>query len=406
MRSQHNRTSRYQRPPPRFAMPKVPVLPARDFRIRFARCLWMARLAAGMALLIGMLFAAPLQAQPGIYAAGDAIVTGFSGVSASGCRARDLAKIIGAAGGSDQNANPADDDDEGVAIATGRECGGLVLVRERACPSAYRWDGQRCVRGVTLLPMPRDGCRRGFWRTQGHCCPLGQGWDGKRCGAPTQDGPECPHGVTGVYPDCVAGATRRCPSGFSGRPPICCPPATRFEEGRCVKRDETADSQCGRGRYMSEGHCCPRGTIWNGKRCLRNPGLQPSCPPGTVGTFPNCRTLTGRTCSLGTTGRFPDCEAVRRCPAGTAGAWPNCRPFQAERCPPGTRGAYPNCIPTARNCPPGTFGVPPICRTRDARPCPAGTVGSGGRCLQLQRPRPLPQLRQPNPIDLQRQRAR
>lgn len=361
MTIERNRTNRHRPPPyPRFAMPTI--------RAHLRPSLPMTGIAAGLVMLMALLFTSAVQAQQGVHAAGDAIVTGFSSVTPPKLDGQFLM-------------------DDG---------GGFVPVREQTCPSAYRWDGQQCVRGVTLLPVPGDGCRRGFWRTEGRCCPLGQAWNGERCGTPTDERPSCPPGVTGVYPDCVVVAMRRCPSGFSGRPPVCCPPSTRFANGRCVKRgEEEAGIQCGRGLYLSEGHCCARGTVWNGKRCLRNPGLQPSCPPGTTGAYPNCRTATGRTCPPGTTGRFPDCERQRSCPAGTTGAWPNCRAFQAERCPPGTRGAYPNCIATARNCPPGTYGVPPLCRSRAGRPCPSGTVGSGGRCVQLQPLRPVPVPRTP-----------
>ena len=135
--------------------------------------------------------------------------------------------------------------------------------------------------------------------------------------------------------------------------------------------------KCGRGRYLSDGHCCPRGSVWNGKRCLRNPGLQPECPGGTTGTFPNCQEASAPACAPGTTGRFPNCLPIRTCPGGTTGRYPNCRPYLAQqRCPAGTRGNYPSCQPIVRLCPPGYLGTPPLCR----------------RSFQVQRP-PLTQPR-------------
>jgi hypothetical protein len=87
------------------------------------------------------------------------------------------------------------------------------------------------------------------------------------------------------------------------------------------------------------------------------------------------------------------------------GAPPNCRSIQVRTCPAGSRGRYPDCRPIARVCPPGTTGVPPVCRRLGTRPCPPGTVGSPGRCLVLQPPRATVTPRQPNPIQLQRQRT-
>lgn len=126
---------------------------------------------------------------------------------------------------------------------------------------------------------------------------------------------------------------------------------------------------CGRGRYLIDGHCCPRGTFWNGKRCLRNPGLQPDCPRGTAGIFPNCREVSAPRCAPGTTGRFPNCVSIRTCPGGTTGRYPNCRPYLAQqRCPAGTRGNYPSCQAIIRTCPPGYVGTPPLCRRIAQRP--------------------------------------
>lgn len=265
----------------------------------------------------------------------------------------------------------------------------IEVAQSDRCRSDQRWNGERCVRRVTLLPLPKDGCQRGYWRTEGHCCPLSKAWTGERCATQTnaQGRPDCPLGTSGAYPDCVADASTRCPVG------------TRFRDGACVQRDEAAnDGECDRGFYSSEGHCCPRGTIWNGKRCLRNAGFQPSCPRGQIGVFPDCKepgAFAGQKCPSGTTGVFPNCVQTGNCPPGLTGAPPNCRQIQVTTCPAGTRGRYPDCVPIARVCPPGMTGVPPVCRRQGRTVCPPGTVGSAGRCIVLQPPRaPI----QPRPI--------
>jgi hypothetical protein len=327
-------------------------------------------------------------------------ITVPNGVAPSlACRVSSEARIVFAPGGSPNNITAADDKGDAVAKLPAELCDRVLVKARPDCPPGFRReaDGDGCVRAVRLLPVPQDGCRRGYWRTEGHCCPLGQAWNGKRC-APeerSQGKPPCRAGTTGVYPNCVV------ETGAAAN----CPPSTRYDGKRCVKAEEPDDARCGRGEYLSEGHCCARGTVWNGKRCLRSPGLQPSCPRGTVGTFPDCRGAREQVCPSGTTGRFPNCTPLRACPPGTVGAYPNCRAAQAERCPPGTRGAYPNCIPTARLCPPGTTGIPPICRPSGGRTCPPGTVGSGNRCLQLQPQHPVPQLRRPTGSDLAGPRA-
>src|SRR3990172_1854647 len=48
----------------------------------------------------------------------------------------------------------------------------IEVAQSDRCRPDQRWNGERCVRRVTLLPLPRDGCQRGYWRTEGHCCPL------------------------------------------------------------------------------------------------------------------------------------------------------------------------------------------------------------------------------------------
>ena len=148
------------------------------------------------------------------------------------------------------------------------------------------------------------------------------------------------------------------------------------EEQDSKDKQETqkeSTNECGRGLYSSKGHCCARGTIWNGKRCLRHAGLQPECAGG------NCRTRRASTCPTGTYGHFPNCRNIQTCPAGTVGAPPNCHSIQANR-----SGSEDDV------CPSGFIGVPPDCRRISSRPCPAGTVGAPGRCTVLQAPRAVP----------------
>ena len=153
--------------------------------------------------------------------------------------------------------------------------------------------------------------------------------------------------------------------------------AQQKHEDTQKKQDDTQKEskvECGRGMYSSEGHCCARGTSWNGKRCLRRATLQPTCPGG------NCETRQERTCPTGTIGRFPNCRTANACPAGMAGAPPNCQYFRGR----GRGRAF------AGPCPPGTAGVPPVCRRISRRPCPAGTIQTTGRCIILQGRRPVP----------------
>jgi hypothetical protein len=157
--------------------------------------------------------------------------------------------------------------------------------------------------------------------------------------------------------------------------------------------EEQTERKCGRGRYLSKGHCCARGTSWNGQRCLRRPALLPICPRGTSGTYPDCQARREQVCPSGTAGRWPNCQSTQVCPSGTVGAPPNCRAIR------GRSG------PIARACPAGTVGVPPVCRRIGPAGCPAGTVGSGGRCLVLQPMRPVPTIRSPAATSPPRTRA-
>ena len=52
--------------------------------------------------------------------------------------------------------------------------------------------------------------------------------------------------------------------------------------------------------------------------------VQPVCPTGTTGTYPNC-VVPQPVCPTGTTGTYPNCVVPQPvCPTGTTGAYPNC----------------------------------------------------------------------------------
>lgn len=119
---------------------------------------------------------------------------------------------------------------------------------------------------------------------------------------------------------------------------------------------------CRDGQTWSDGHCCPAGLNWNGRRC----GPVEQCPPGTVGQWPSCRTIDPpKHCPPGTVGQWPSCRKIEQhCPRGMIGQWPNCKRPIPVKCPAGMVGTPPNCkrlVPTA--CPAGMVGKPPNCRS-------------------------------------------
>jgi hypothetical protein len=168
-----------------------------------------------------------------------------------------------------------------------------------------------------------------------------------------------------------------------------CPQGSRRIGNDCLPFVPPPPPTCGYGQSLSNGHCCPSGLAWNGKRCGRHT-VDPECPRGSVGQWPNCR----RDCPPGTRGQPPHCYWVdppRHCPKGTVGHWPNCRKVVIDKCPRGTFGQWPNCKrPVADKCQRGTTGTPPNCRRIGT--CPSGSVGRPPNCrtiAQIKRPQHL-----------------
>jgi hypothetical protein len=133
---------------------------------------------------------------------------------------------------------------------------------------------------------------------------------------------------------------------------------------------------------------CPPGFQWAGDRCgpviVPPPPPPPVCPPGTVGTHPNCRkpVVVEPVCPPGMIGRPPYCRRIEppKCPPGMVGRPPNCRRIGPPKCPPGMVGRPPNCRRIGPpKCPHGMVGRPPYCRPFSLRPV---RPGIRGRLLQ------------------------
>lgn len=107
--------------------------------------------------------------------------------------------------------------------------------------------------------------------------------------------------------------------------------------------------ECTGGRIKRGNRCvCLSGWEWSGARCVRE-----NCPPGMIGSPPNCQRAPN--CTGGRTLRGGVCV----CPPGLSWTGAGCtRPS----CPPGQQGIPPNCRPITLNCPPGKIGRPPNCR--------------------------------------------
>jgi predicted outer membrane repeat protein len=88
--------------------------------------------------------------------------------------------------------------------------------------------------------------------------------------------------------------------------------------------------------------------------------VQPQCPPGSPGAYPNC------------SGSGP---STKTCPPGSHGRWPNChgsaqhpsKPYPKRGgCRPGS--TWSSACKSAGRCGPGTIGIPPYCFPRSAIP--------------------------------------
>lgn len=128
------------------------------------------------------------------------------------------------------------------------------------------------------------------------------------------------------------------------------PPIAAFDQSRIASYLIPAEfPECTGGRVKRGNRCvCLSGWAWTGARCVRE-----NCPPGMIGSPPNCQRAAN--CTGGRTLRGGACV----CPLGLS--WTGSRCVRPS-CPPGQRGIPPNCRPITLNCPPGKIGRPPNCR--------------------------------------------
>ncbi len=315
------------------------------------------------------------------------------------CQVLNLAKITYAAGGSHQNTDATDDQDQVSASLPASLCTTTPPVPQ--CPPGFVWTGEKCDR-------PDTACKSGWTLTagSGKCCPPGRPWN-RRLGKCGDDDtppppPECPThwATTPVSGKCCPPGKPwnrrskqcgdddtppppRCPDGMIGTPPNCkLPPGpTCNRTARCLNGLSWSFDRCAcicaGNRVMKHGQCvsddpkCPKGMIGTPPNCKPK-----SCPPGMVGFYPRCKKDPG--------------DPPKVCPPGTRGHYPRCKKIDVppKLCPPGTRGRYPRCkriVVPPKACPPGTFGRPPRCRAiRLIRPHrPHRLRMPGGRPLRL-----------------------
>jgi hypothetical protein len=152
-------------------------------------------------------------------------------------------------------------------------------------------------------------------------------------------------------------------------------------------------STCRDGQVLSDGHCCPSGSRWNGRLCGPVVG---TCPAGMGGQPPHCYWIDPpKPCPAGMRGQPPHCYWVdppKQCPPGLRGQPPHCYWVDPPKhCPRGTIGPWPNCKrPVAEKCPSSMSGSPPNCRRLIPTACPSGSAGKPPNCRTVQVP---PQLR-------------
>jgi len=149
----------------------------------------------------------------------------------------------------------------------------------------YTCDGHAEITPVPLpvpvpvpltTPPPSDQCRRGEVEIDGqHCCPPGYFWEGRCLSlAPATTGPRptilcrdgniavnghcCPPPLVGLFPNCRSNTPQPPP------PPVprsCQPPLT----GIWPLCHQPPNDQCPVGQSKTNGHCCPTGSVWDGK---------------------------------------------------------------------------------------------------------------------------------------------
>src|SRR5262249_2568925 len=132
------------------------------------------------------------------------------------CKVLNLAKITYAPGGSDQNTDATDDQDQATADLPASLCASATPPADPTCPPGYRWNGERCDRGDAV-------CQTGWTPTpvKGRCCPPGQPWNARQrqCGDGDTPPPQvCADGRVMRNGQCI-GDQPDCPPGTTGRPP-------------------------------------------------------------------------------------------------------------------------------------------------------------------------------------------
>ncbi|MBU0500295.1 MAG: hypothetical protein KJ867_09685 [Gammaproteobacteria bacterium] len=261
---------------------------------------------------------------------------------------------------------------------------------------------------VTPVPPPPIQCPAG-WTQYRSAAQIPQGWEWtkltrdnrvifcarsrpKPCGPCERRNPRTQ--VCERYTDCFGGSLRGnqcyCPKGTQALSTSCgiaCKPVRDTQCGPCEQRLVTGGPcvrkmECVGGNLRDNKCICPAGAQPQSIACGISCKRKQTCPPGTLGIWPECKTIV-KPCPRGTVGTPPNCRAIeRRCPSGTVGTPPNCRAIE-RRCPSGTVGTPPNCRTIERRCPRGTVGTPPNCRTIERR-CPSGTVGTPPNCRKIE----------------------
>lgn len=352
-------------------------------------------------------------------------------VRANECAIRNVAKIIAAPGGSPNNTNAGDDEDDAWMGAPAEICRRTPPPVPAQCPPGYEFDDGQCVPKSTQCPS-------GWTRTpvKGKCCPPGERWNGRTCSERPIEPPglidpippvippvTCPLGMNEVsslrahYLREQGWTVRRLPGLWCVKPPreTPCPPGfeevpqsrvSALRERGWVIRSVDRGKWCGKPgkecplntRYIN-GECvpvgpplrtCPDGSkVIVGKPCPERPSCEAR---GMVGKWPNCRPVetcdaacqcrkSGGTWSHGKCQHGVTCwdgskaPSLRRCPPRTHKCWngqvlpygKQCPP-QRVPCGPGFTGYKPNCKPIAKPCPPGTVGPgQPKCRKIQVR---------------------------------------
>ncbi|MGO4642417.1 YncE family protein [Mesorhizobium sp. 2RAF45] len=310
-----------------------------------------------------------------------------------------------------------------------------------ACPAGTKWNGGACVAGsaggggaypskpIDTEPAPVVRAKTcPVDRPLGNypnCCPAGTSFKNGVCKRAAVAPPLCSQGMvhdrsTGKCVSCPTGTTARrdacvkitlkvCPPDRpNGTYPNCCPSGTELDRhgrcrppkqiqvcadnqffdpdtGLCVKRP-SQPAVCPAGRPVGTyPNCCPTGTHFVGRRCVRDqeqqqqPPRQITCPDGRVVTsYAMCR--IGRHTQ-------PQPQEPRQitCPDGRlVTSYAMCRigrhtqpQTQVHDCPSGYKvltkpskyGAYCEIIPVTPPPPPPAQG------------CPAGYFEMNGKCL-------------------------